>query len=94
MGSHDVEGRAWSSGPHGREPTEPAGENLAHSLAVLSQEQRKMWICGRCCDRNGRSGPESCHKSNGKCGFVGILVTENDDLSQDSVTRATENVGL
>ena len=36
----------------------------------------------------------SCHKSNGKCGFVGGVVTEMADLGRNPVTRATENVGL
>ncbi len=36
--SRDVEGRAWSSGPHGCEPTEPVGENSNHKECVATEK--------------------------------------------------------
>ena len=53
-----------------------------------------MWVCEESCDRKSHVEPKSCHKGNEKSGFAGDAVTENDDLSQDSVTRVTEKVGL
>ena len=53
-----------------------------------------MWVCREACDRKSYVELGFCHKSNVKCGFVGSAVTENGDLSQDSVTRGTKNVGL
>ena len=53
-----------------------------------------MWVCEEACDRNKPESVKFCHKGNEKCGFAGGVVTEMADLSQDSVTRVMENVGL
>lgn len=55
---------------------------------MLSQGQREYRNWRGCCDREEGEQGEFCHRGNVNIGIAGNLVTEKEEIEENSVTEA------